>query len=240
MDNNFQISIIIPVKNESENIVSLVDQLKKIFNETNEIKTEIIIVDDSSTDDTKKKIEEYIFENNLVVSIKVINNLDCKHSVGKAIRLGIVNSKANNIITMDGDLSHKPEDAIRIYNELIKNNCDFVVGGRYLPNQEPFSPLERYKISRKMNSLIRFFYCKKMYDYTTGFRGFSKDLYNKINLKASGFEFHLEINIKLKRKSKKFKEIPIRYIERVSGTSKLKYQSVFIRYLYRLFFSYFY
>ena len=233
---NYEISIVIPVKNESENIIELIKRIVTVFIERNKLRTEIIVINDSSTDNTCEVIQSFIEEYKLNNIVKIIDNFKSKHTVGMAIRYGINNSSADKIITMDGDLSHSPEEAIKIFT-LLKKGYDAIIGGRYLPGQAPFEPKERYNLSRKFNLISQVVNGSRIMDYTTGFRGFTRDIYDSLQIQSDGFEFHIEFNTKLALKSRKIGEIPIRYLKRTRGKSKLKYWTVFPRYLFRLLFS---
>ncbi|MHA1818997.1 MAG: glycosyltransferase family 2 protein [Promethearchaeota archaeon] len=233
------VSIVIPVKNEQDNIIILLENLINEFIIKNNINTEIIVINDQSTDATYDKLHQFkkkVLENKTIFKkchIVILNNIEIKHSVGRAIRLGIFNASSEYIITMDGDRSHIPSEAVEIYKKL-KLGHDLVIGGRYMDGQKPFEPIERYKISKRFNQIIQLFYGERISDYTTGFRGFKRSLYDRILIISNGFEIHPELNIKLLLESSHAIELPIHYIKRTKGASKLRYWKVFLRYVLRV------
>lgn len=238
------ISIIIPIKNEKENLEILIPRIIKeltIFNTENQekFKFEIIIIDDFSFDNPETIIEMYKKSNNLVekkddrviVRLKRINNF-YKKSVGRALRKGIEISNGEIIVTMDGDLSHDPS-ILPICITHVNEGKDFIIGSRFLPKQYFFRPLSRYIVSKFFNILVKTIYRVKIYDFTTGFRCFRKKLLENFDLRENGYALHFELNKKLIRNTKieRIIEIPIEYKKRVKGKSKFSYTRTFFDYL---------
>ena len=242
------VSLIIPIKNERENIRILlpliVDEIEKI-REVDEkaFRFEILIIDDYSSDKPNEIIanKTYMNKKNHTKNqyFKVILtriNAYYKKSVGRAIRKGLESSTGDYIITLDGDMAHDPENISRCIN-LIRNGKNLIIGARFLPKQHIFKPISRYIISKILNTVIRFFYRAEVHDYTTGFRCFNRKLLNNIDLKENGFAIHLELNKKLIEKTKKSEriEIPIEYKKRMYGKSKMVYTKVWFDYFKLIF-----
>ena len=115
------VSIVIPIYNESENIGVLVEKI--ISNMANFI-YEIIIVNDASDDNPSKVLAKYIFYTNF----KIIENANnCGQS--KSIYNGIINSKYDTIVTIDGDGQNNPKDILLLAQEYFKDKEIYLVGG---------------------------------------------------------------------------------------------------------------
>ena len=115
------ISVIIPVYNESENILNLLDEIKKEL--TNKLNYEIIIVNDCSTDNIIQ-----ILNSQKIRELKIINH---KKNLGQSnsILSGIEKSLFNNIVTIDGDGQNVPADIINISKVYFENQDISLVGG---------------------------------------------------------------------------------------------------------------
>jgi len=193
---------------------------------------EMLFINDRSIDNTLNILKNFQKKYPIlrVISIPPSNY----GPVGYAIQLGIKKARGNYIIIMDGDGSHQPKDLPRFILLWQQGNIA-VVGGRYFPQQMPFLPLSRYVISRNFNQMVNWFLKTHLYDLTSGYRLFPKNLGQLA--KAKDFEIHHELNLKiaaLKRlKPNKVTEIPIVYKKRQTGKSKLKYFKVFPRYFYQ-------
>ena len=139
-----QFSIVVPVFNEQENIIILINEIKHVLKKYS---YEIVIVDDCSNDDTKKLFS---------VKIDKCNFITHKTNKGQseAIRTGIINSNYNNIITIDGDLQNDPKDMqnlIKIYNS--KPNIS-LIGGIRKKRKDNYIKVLSSKIANFIRQLI--------------------------------------------------------------------------------------
>ena len=116
-------TIVIPVYNEAKNLKILIP---KIYKKLKNIKFELLIVDDNSTDDTAKILKRVKKRN----FHHIIRKTD--RDLSKSCILGFKKARYKNIIVMDGDLQHNPSDIKRFLNIFYKNKPDFVVGTRDL------------------------------------------------------------------------------------------------------------
>ena len=141
-----QLSIIIPTYNESKNIIKLI---KSIFDAIPEnIKTQAIVVDDNSPDQTAKIVEDYFkdFKKLAGQTIDVLNR-KTKNGLSSAILDGISHAKGDTIVVMDADLSHPPQIIPKML-EMIKSHCDIVVASRYISGGH----IKDWTIKRKIMS----------------------------------------------------------------------------------------
>ena len=142
-------SIIIPIYNESENIINLLEEIK--FNLKKEtVSFEIIIVDDSSIDDSIKIIREYIEKNIAKLTIRLICN---KKNYGQSysIREGVKNAYNSTIVTIDGDGQNNPKDIMSLINYYFSNIGLSLVGGLREKRKDTYLKI----ISSKIANYIR-------------------------------------------------------------------------------------
>ena len=209
--------IVIPTFNEIENIENLINMIHRIDESIH-----ILVVDDNSPDGTAdliKKLKENDDRLHLIVR-------PAKKGLGTAYCEGFAYALKNNfeaIFEMDADFSHDPEMIPKFLDEL-KNN-DLVIGSRYITGVNVVNwPLSRLILSYGANMYTRFITGMPIKDATGGFKCFRAEALSKINLstiKSNGYGFQIEMNYRLWKHGAKLKEIPIIFIDRRSGVSKM-------------------
>lgn len=218
-----KIFICIPTYNEAENIEKLA---RKIFAlRIDGLK--IIIIDDNSLDGTGKIADELARS----YPIKVIHRAK-KLGLGSAYIAAFqyaLKKNADIVMEMDADFSHNPKDIPRLINK-IENGYDVVIGSRRIKNGEIKNwNLWRHFCSNGAMLFSKFFLKIKTLDVTSGFRCYRSDVLKKINLseiKSNGYAFQEEMIYLCEKKGFKIKEIPITFIDRKLGKSKLSYKDI--------------
>ena len=208
------------MQNESDNVFPLLSGITKVLAKKKYDDYEIIIVNDHSNDNTPHLAKE--FSNSKNNRVRLINRYDGKKGVGRTLKAGFKEVKGDLIMTMDGDLSHDPRTIPNFIDE-IQQNWDLIIGSRYIRSGTFKMPITRILISRLYNFLSKILLRINISDLTTGFRIFRADLLRKIHLNSDGFEIHPEIHVKIALAGCKYTEIPISYLPREKGVSKLKY-----------------
>ncbi|MGI0026775.1 MAG: glycosyltransferase [Nitrosopumilaceae archaeon] len=223
------LSIIVPTYNESKNIVSILDSLRKHLLPVG-IDTEIIVVDDNSPDGTGNIVEEYAKNSKKENSQSVqIIHRKTERGLSSAILTGIKYSKGDSVVVMDSDFSHPPQTIPKMIEELQKSECDIVVASRYVNGGSVKGwPFKRKIISRGATKIARHGLGIKIKDPMSGFFAFKRNIINNIKFDAIGYKILLEILVKAR--GVKVKEIPYEFINRKEGSSKLD-TSVAIDYL---------
>lgn len=197
------ISIIIPIYNE-EKIAS--DYLPSIFNL--KLNSEIIIVNDGSTDKTKEVLDELKKQYNFKL-------IDQKTNQGKgaAVKRGLEEITGDYFIICDADAEYDPEDIIYLFKEII-NFSDpetVIYGSRFIMNKGiSFHYLVNYFLSALTNIL---FNCH-LTDMETCFKLLPRECLNKIKLSGRRFEIEPEITAQLLKAGYKIRELPISYKRR--------------------------
>lgn len=199
MNEKIKLSIVMPTLNEEKSIFKVVNDIKKYANDYD---LEILIVD-SSTDNTPNIAKK--------MGIKVIK--EKPQGPGKALISGLLKSKGEIVIASDCDGTY-PMKSIPQFVNYWKRGYDFVNGNR-LNKMNDTMPLLNLFGNWFFAFLVRFFFNIKTRDVTSGMRLYTRDLINSSKWETN-YSFWIEIIIKTKQKGFKFKEIPIRYNERIS------------------------
>jgi len=209
--------VIIPTYNEIHNVQKLIPVLLESYPEL-----DILIVDDNSPDRTADQVERMSQSNSRIKLIKRTG----KMGLGTAYVAGFKFMLANGYdcaIQMDADFSHDPKE-IAIFLEEIKMN-DLIIGSRYIYGVRVINwPIRRLLLSYFANLYTRIITGMPVKDGTGGFKCFRKQVLESINLDAihsNGYSFQIEMNFKSWKKGFRLKEIPITFVDRVHGTSKM-------------------
>tara|TARA_Y100000758_G_scaffold104946_1_gene73042 strand:+ start:23 stop:757 length:735 start_codon:yes stop_codon:yes gene_type:complete len=218
--------VIIPTYNEFENISIL---LNKIINLS--VFFHVLIVDDNSPDGTAKVVNEYT--NTYKTRIFLESRIK-KEGLGKAYTHGFnwaLDRDYNYIFEMDADLSHNPEDLVRMQNELDNSNCDVIIGSRYVNGINVINwPLSRIILSYGASVYSRIITGLPVYDATSGFVGYKKEVLHKIDLKSilfNGYAYQIELKFKAYKNNFRILEIPIIFKDRIHGESKMNGNIIF-------------
>ncbi len=200
------ISLVVPFYNEGENVSFVIKEALEVLSNLKE-EFEIISIDDGSNDDTLKNLF------NLKKEIKNLRVLKAKENGGQssAIWAGILNSRGDLIITMDGDGQNLPEDIPVLLKEI--DNFDMVIGVREKRKDSPWK-----KISSKIANSFRKFVLKDPFqDIGCGLRVFKKDILKFIPPFKT---IHRFLPILVLWEGFKVKEVKVKHRERYKGKSK--------------------
>jgi dolichol-phosphate mannosyltransferase len=209
-------SIIIPTYNESQNILRLIRSLEDCLPQN--IPAEILVVDDNSPDGTGKIVEKFTKDSTTLT--RVIHRQD-KGGLVSAILDGIASSKGQYLIVMDADFSHPPETVPDIVKELNRDPGCIVVASRYVEGGSIKGwPFKRRLISSGAVRIARHgLKVHNVKDPMSGFFALPRLLMQNIRINSSGYKILLEILVKTR--GTRVKEIPYTFVDRKSGKSKL-------------------
>ncbi len=237
-------SIIIPTYNESQNIVNLVNSINTCVKDQGCY--EIVIIDDNSPDCTVDKIIEafnekkgfYLYKIRDMVGvqsnkhffiyplhdesffIKIVKRKE-RSGLISAIYEGFKSSISDYLIVMDADFSHTPLHINSLIREIRNSNCDLVIASRYLKGGRIVGWTSKRifysKFATNLSKLL--FRLSNISDPMSGFFITKRDVVRKMEFNTSGFKILLEILVK--SKSLKIKEIPYTFTDRTNGSSKL-------------------
>ncbi len=209
--------IIIPTYNELDNVKKLIPD---ILNRHSNV--DILIVDDNSPDGTAEFVIEFGNKND---SVKILKRQK-KMGLGTAYVAGFKYALQHNyefIFQMDADYSHDPKEIQNFFSAIEIN--DLVLGSRYLTGVNVVNwPMRRLLLSYFANLYTRIITGLPVKDTTGGYKCFRREVLEKINfdnISSNGYAFQIEMTFKAWKKGFRIGEIPIIFIDRTSGTSKM-------------------
>jgi dolichol-phosphate mannosyltransferase len=217
--NKAKVSIIIPTYNESENIIQVLKSIGEHI--PKDIATEAIVVDDDSPDGTGKIVEDYITDahNEIGYTIEVIHR-KTKSGLSSAILDGIQHSTGETVVIMDSDFSHPPKIIPQLVEEIKTSKCDIVIASRFVPGGAINGwSTKRKLISKTAKGIAKAGLGVNESDPMSGFFAFKRKILDGIKFDAIGYKMLLEILVKTK--GAKVKEIPYTFTDRTRGSSKL-------------------
>lgn len=228
-----KLAIAVPTYNEATNIKKLVPSLYKNLKNYPELSTTLFVVDDNSPDGTSKVATELSRKYKAKNFELVVLNRKKKEGLGKAYVYAfkhiLKQKKYDYILQMDADLSHDPK-YIPAMLDLTKE-ADFVVGSRYIPGGDtPDWTWNRKLLSNGGNLYTRIFLGNKIHDYTGGFNLYSADLLHSVDLgslQAGGYGFLIELKYRALLHCKNSAEVPIIFMDRQHGISKIPRSTIF-------------
>ena len=183
---------------------------------------DILVVDDGSPDGTAHAAEQLGKE---LGHIEVLRR-DRKQGLGQAYLAGFARGLEQGydaLIEMDADLSHDPATLPALIAKL--DDADLVIGSRYIPGGSiPQWSLRRRLLSQVGNRYSSLMLGVPLHDMTSGFRAYQADLLRRLTLDdthANGYGFQIEMAYRAVQAGARVTEIPIRFVERKEGTSKM-------------------
>jgi dolichol-phosphate mannosyltransferase len=219
LDADTKLGIILPTYCEAQNIARLITEIEAL-----PIKASILVIDDSSPDETAEIVRRLQTKHsNLLLLLR-----PQKSGLGSAITDGFrtflaLKNPPQFVVTMDADYSHNPADLPRLVSS-VGDGCDLVVGSRYCKGGKIEGwPFARKIISRGANAIARGILGLKLNDCTSGFRCYSTSLVEKTisYLHSQTYDIQIETVKQAHSQGFKIKEVPILFVNRKQGKSKL-------------------
>ncbi|NWG36046.1 MAG: glycosyltransferase family 2 protein [Nitrososphaera sp.] len=231
------LSIVLPTYNESQNITRVIDSISDSIPEGT--KAEIIVVDDSSPDGTGSVVADYA--NRLGQGMKKRLHIEVINRPGKmglssAILAGVESACGDVVVVMDSDMSHPPQTIPRMLEELAHSKCDIVVASRYIKGGGVSGwPFKRKLMSKGATKIAQYSLGITVKDPMSGFFAFRRQIIEGIKFDAIGYKMLLEILVKAK--GARIKEIPYTFTNRRLGSSKLDTSTMidYVRAVWRLY-----
>jgi len=220
--------VIIPTYNEADNILKIIPLILENSDQDNEYN--ILVVDDNSPDGTAKLVED--LNNNHVNILKREKKLGLGTAYVAGFRYAI-KEKYDCVFEMDADFSHDPK-YLKGFIEKIDEGYDLVIGSRYIDGISVLNwPLRRLILSYLASVYTRAVTGLKVMDTTAGFMCYKVDSLKKIdldNVRSNGYSFQIEMKFKMYKKGFKIIEVPILFIDRREGESKMSRKVVYEAY----------
>ena len=212
--------VIIPTYNEKENIEAIV---RKVFSLEGDY--HILVIDDGSPDGTAAIVKE--LQTEFSTQLHLLER-EGKLGLGTAYLMGFkwcLEKGYDYIFEMDADFSHDPDDLPRLYAACVEDGADLAIGSRYCNGVSVVNwPIGRIVMSYYASVYVRTILRMKVYDTTAGFKCYSRKVLETIDLdavKMKGYGFQIEMKYSAFRLGFKLREVPIIFINRRLGTSKM-------------------
>ena len=212
--------VIIPTYNEKENIENIIRAVFELNNDFH-----ILIIEDGSPDGTAAIVKR--LQTEFSSSLFMVERKG-KLGLGTAYIAGFKWALEHNydfIFEMDADFSHNPKDLPRLYDACIKQGADVAIGSRYVSGVNVVNwPIGRVLMSYFASKYVRFVLGMKISDTTAGFKCYRANVLRTINLdniRFKGYAFQVEMKFTAYKSGFKVMEVPIIFINRELGTSKM-------------------
>jgi dolichol-phosphate mannosyltransferase len=213
--------VVIPTYNESESIESLLKRLNSARMQiSDKYEIDILIVDDNSPDQTAAIAKNLQFSGLKVLSRQHKSGLGPAYLAG--FKQGLL-EKYDYFVEMDADLSHQPEQLIDLLNAASK--VDLVIGTRWIPGGSVVNWPKRRKWISKLGTGYASFALNLPYkDLTSGYRVLPREFLSQLDfslIETRGYGFQIEIALKAIESGFGIKQVPITFVERENGYSKM-------------------
>ncbi len=212
--------VIIPMYNEKENAAAIIDAVLAL-----PVDFDILVIDDNSPDGTADIVKSKIAEHPDRVNIVERKG---KLGLGTAYIAGFnwaLDHGYEHICEMDADFSHNPNDLVKLRQALVDDKGDLAVGSRYVSGVNVVNwPMGRVLMSFYASKYVRIVTGMKVCDTTAGFVCYRRKVLEAMNLEAirfKGYAFQIEMKFTAKQLGYRIIEVPIIFVNRVLGTSKM-------------------
>ena len=212
--------VIIPTYNEKENIENIIRAVFALPEEFH-----LLVIDDGSPDGTAaivKKLQKEIPQRLFIVEGKGELGLCTAYIAG--FKWGLEH-QYDFIFEMDADFSHNPQDLPRLYNACANEGADVAIGSRYVSGVNVVNwPIGRVLMSYFASKYVKFITGLKIYDTTAGFKCYRREVLETIELdkiRFKGYAFQIEMKFTAYKCGFTLREVPIIFINRQLGTSKM-------------------
>ncbi len=199
-----KISVIIPVFNEESTITTIVERVK-----ATKIPSEIVIVDDGSTDNTRTMLAEMDGKENVQVILHEKNL-----GKGSAVRTGIDHVTGDVIIIQDADLEYDPREYTNLLKPIDEGLADVVYGSRFLGAARRPILFWNMIANKLLTFVTNILYNNILSDMETGYKVFRKEVVQGMTLHAKRFDFEPEFTAKILKRKVRIVEVPIAFFPR--------------------------
>ena len=213
--------VIIPTYNEKENIEAIINAVFGL-----PVDFHVLVIDDGSPDGTAAIVKRMIDEQK-EARLHIIERQG-KLGLGTAYIAGFkwaIEHKYDYIFEMDADFSHNPNDLVRLYEALANEGADVAIGSRYVTGVNVVNwPMGRVLMSYFASKYVRTVLGIDVHDTTAGFVGYKREVLETIELdkiRFKGYAFQIEMKFTAIMCGFTVKEVPIIFVNRVLGTSKM-------------------
>lgn len=213
--------VIIPTYNEKENIEAIITAVMSL-----PVEFHVLVIDDGSPDGTAAIVKR-LMDNNFQGRLFIVERQG-KQGLGTAYIAGFKWAIAHGydyIFEMDADFSHNPQDLLKLHDACANKAADVAIGSRYVSGVNVVNwPMGRVLMSYFASKYVRFVLGIPVHDTTAGFVGYRREVLETIELdkiRFKGYAFQIEMKFTAYKCGFRIVEVPIIFVNRVLGTSKM-------------------
>ncbi len=213
--------VIIPTYNEKENIEAIITAVMEL-----PIEYHVLVIDDGSPDGTAAIVKS-LMADKFAGKVHLVERSG-KLGLGTAYIAGFkwaIEHQYDYIFEMDADFSHNPQDLLKLYDACANQGADVAIGSRYVSGVNVVNwPMGRVLMSYFASKYVRCVLGMKVHDTTAGFVCYRREVLETIELdkiRFKGYAFQIEMKFTAYKCGFKIKEVPIIFVNRVLGTSKM-------------------
>ncbi|MGH7814126.1 MAG: glycosyltransferase [Candidatus Binataceae bacterium] len=200
------LSVVLPVKDEAENLRELIPRLKALL-DREEISFEIVVVDGGSTDGTAEVVRE--------TGARMVQ--ERRRGYAGAIETGFAEARGDYLLTLDADMSHDPDFVAKMWRA--RTRADIVIASRYARGGVAYTDFVRHATSRLMNVVLNRVLSMPVRDMSSGFRLYRRAAIEGMKLTSVNFEVCQEILVRAYAHGFSVTEVPFVYFPRGAGRS---------------------
>lgn len=198
-----KVSIIIPVYNEKDTLMLLLEKVEQANFSC--LEKEIILVDDYSTDGTRDILKTLCDKYKVFFHEKNMGK-------GAGIRTAVAHATGDFVVIQDADLEYTPDDYDKLLPLLINNEADVVYGSRFKNKENTKNFMWKNKLANLfLTMLTNILFGAEITDMETCYKAFKREFIQGITIKSNRFDFEPEITAKVIKKKARLKEVPISY-----------------------------
>jgi glycosyltransferase involved in cell wall biosynthesis len=208
------LSVIIPVFNEAATIGEIIARVGRA---PVDLRREIIVVDDCSTDDTAREIAKLKpAHHDDLATVRHAEN----RGKGAAIRTGLARARGDIILIQDADLEYDPRDYPLLLEPIVSGHADVVFGSRFHGGPHRVLYFWHYVFNRALTLLTDIVTGLNLSDMETGYKVFRASVLRQLTLRSNRFGFEPEVTVKVAKLGCRVYEVPIRYYGRTYSEGK--------------------
>ncbi len=209
-----KLSILIPVYNERDTIRAVVEAVQAVA--LDDLAKEIVIVDDFSTDGTRRILGRELGDDRCRVRFH-----DRNRGKGAALRTGLSAATGDLVLIQDADLEYDPSEYPKLLKPILDGRADVVFGSRFAGSEEKRVPFYWHSVgNRILTTLSNMLTNLDLTDVETGYKAFRRDVLDRIRIEEDRFGFEPEITAKVAKLRCRIYEVGISYGGRTRGEGK--------------------